>query len=130
MVCSQDDISQLSIHHARTMDSEKFKLCQTAFEHNGARVKARNWDHRSLSHELKSECSTQSYWSSISNTLLCYADAICPEKPGNPVIVIGDPKFSPSRKGHSSCPPKKIVKWLARFFTLVSTIRRSCVPVV
>jgi hypothetical protein len=44
----------------------------------------------------------------------------CSLKKGAPIIVIGKPTFNASMKGHRAAPPKKLIQFLARFFTIIT----------
>ena len=55
----------------------------------------------------------------MANKVLGLCDAICPEKPGNPILVIGNPKFSATMKGKRAGCPKKILEFLSRFFFVI-----------
>lgn len=46
-------------------------------------------------------------------------DAVCSEKSGNPIVVIGNPTFAVTMKGKRATCPKKVVKHLARYFCVV-----------
>ena len=50
---------------------------------------------------------------------LSQCHAIAPEKTGAPILVIGKPTFASSMKGHRAAPPKQLIKFLSRFFTVL-----------
>lgn len=71
------------------------------------------------------------YLAEMNNQILSMCEAVAPEKTGAPIVIIGKPTFSATMKRQRAGSPKKIIKHLSRFFTVIlvdefNTSQRCC----
>lgn len=111
--------ADLSEHHSRTMDIDKFRAFIHTFNTHADALMKKSFTEEAEQRRFKKNQTKQSYMSQILNTVLAFVDAIGPEKKGAPILVVGNPTFGATRKKHRSAPPKKTLEYLSRFFMVL-----------
>lgn len=108
----------------RTRDPEKYKSFGGVFKSDGRKMVKNSCERRLLQKRAKLRNRTTSYWCSINSMILALADSVRRDSgrssnTGAPIIIFGNPTFSASAKRQRSGAPKKLLRYLKRFFTVV-----------
>ena len=117
------DMKALSQRHGRKRDAESYKTFTGVFRDKGNNIRKLNRDPRVLRKKRWMKNRTRSYWCSMVSMILALASSIvdykCDLEGRAPIIVFGNPTFKASAKRQRSGAPKKLLRYLKRFFTVV-----------
>jgi hypothetical protein len=116
---SNDGITRLSETTSRTNDNREYQSYRSVFEQVSPPMVQNSYSTEILNAKFKKNRVKQRYYRSIANRILSQCHAIAPEKQGAPILIIGKPTFSPTMKGKRAAPPKQLIKYLSRFFTVL-----------
>lgn len=112
-------IERLAETKSRTNDVHEYqRYCQVFNEVSPPMIETA-YSGDFLRAKFKKNRKKQRYYHSIANRILSQCHAIAPEKQGAPILMIGKPTFSSSMKGKRAAPPKQVIKYLSRFFTVL-----------
>ena len=114
-----DGIQRLSETKSRTNNVYEYQQYSQVFQEVSPQMVEQSYSSKNLDLKLAKDGRKQSYYRSIANRILSQCHAIAPEKKGAPILVIGKPTFASSMKGHRAAPPKQLIKFLSRFFTVL-----------
>jgi hypothetical protein len=109
----------LSASTKRTNDvSEYTKFCEL-YKIHGKAILEENTRPEMIKLKNELEKNKQRQLFEIVNVLVAHAEALRGTKTGVPLIVAGNPTFSPNVKGKRSVAPKSLLRWLSKFFTVL-----------
>jgi hypothetical protein len=109
----------ISVNSGRTYDSEKHEAFVKTFNEHGYKILAENSKPQmsQLRNNLKKNKQRQMF--ELVNILVAHAEAIRGSRKGVPIIVVGNPTFSPTVKGKRSVSSKSLLRWLSKFFVVL-----------
>ena len=115
----QPHVERLSEYVCRTNDTEEYLDYANVFKQVSPLLIENSYSTETLNAKFYKDRRKESYYRSIANRILSQCHAIAPDKKGAPILVIGNPTFSATMKGHRAACPKLLIKYLSRFFTVI-----------
>ena len=117
-------VKALAQTSGRTNDPAKYGRFKEGFRGDGRPLVTASCQRKLLKKRGKLRNRTTSYWCSMNSMILSLTDSVRRDSgrscdTGAPIIVFGNPTFSASAKGQRSGAPKKLLRYLKRFFTVV-----------
>lgn len=121
---AEEDILDLSQHHARTLDVDEFKSHQEAFQRQSQKLFEKASEPGKLKMDRRLRSAKQRYLNDFISTVYALDEEFqkrCNlERTKAPVIIFGDSLTTNGMKNHRSVPSIALLNYLKRFFLVLT----------